>query len=67
MVERGIALCHFPKIILAANADIRLASACHDEIPSYALNHKVLGTILEHDHLVDSFDKSLQLLKIFMN
>ena len=47
MVELGIALSNGKKII-AINSDIRLKSANKYEIPTYAINHYVLGAILKY-------------------
>lgn len=58
MVELGIAIALNKKII-AVNSDIRLASANKYKIPSYAMNHYVLGGILEHGELVFSFEEAL--------
>lgn len=54
MVELGIAMALNKKII-AINSDIRLRSANRYIIPSYAINHYVLGGILENGYLVISF------------
>ena len=55
MVELGIAIALNKKII-AVNSDIRLQSANKYSIPSYAMNHYVLGGILQHGKLVYSFN-----------
>ena len=62
MVELGIAIALNKKII-AINSDIRLKSANKYDIPSYAMNHYVLGGILEHGKLVYSFDEALKELE----
>ena len=62
MVELGIAIALNKKII-AINSDIRLKSANKYEIPSYAMNHYVLGGILEHGKLVYSFNEALKELE----
>lgn len=62
MVELGLAIAHKKKII-AINSDIRLKSANKYEIPSYAMNHFVLGGILKYGVLVYSFDQAIEELK----
>lgn len=65
MVELGIAIA-LEKKIIAINSDIRLKSANKYEIPSYAINHYVLGGILKHGKLVYSFEEALEELdKLF--
>ena len=63
MVELGIAIASQTKYIIAINSDIRLQSANQYDIPSYSMNHYVLGGILEHGHLVRSFDEAIELLE----
>lgn len=58
MVELGIAIALNKKII-AVNSDIRLQSANKYDIPSYAMNHYVLGGILKHGKLVFSFEEAI--------
>lgn len=62
MVELGLAIAYKKKII-AINSDIRLKSANKYEIPSYAMNHFVLGGILKHGILVYSFEEAVMELK----
>ncbi|VWL85591.1 nucleoside 2-deoxyribosyltransferase [Oceanivirga miroungae] len=62
MVELGLAIAYGKKII-AVNSDIRLKSANKYEIPSYSMNHFVLGAILKHGVLVYSFDEVIKELK----
>ena len=65
MVELGIAIA-LKKKIIAINSDIRLKSANKYNIPSYAMNHYVLGGILKHGTLVYSFEEALnELDKLF--
>ena len=65
MVELGIAIAMNKKII-AINSDIRLKSANKYDIPSYAMNHYVLGGILKHGTLVYSFEEAMdELEKLF--
>lgn len=66
MVELGIAISNNKKII-AINSDIRLKSANKYEIPSYAMNHYVLGAILKYGVLVYSFDEAVEELKKYEN
>lgn len=66
MVELGIALALNKKII-AVNSDIRLASANKYNIPSYAINHYVLGGILSSGVLVFSFAEALNEIEKFIN
>lgn len=62
MVELGIALSNEKKII-AINSDIRLKSANKYEIPTYAINHYVLGAILKYGVLVYSFEEAVKELE----
>ena len=62
MVELGIALSNGKKII-AINSDIRLKSASKYEIPTYAINHYVLGAILKYGILVYSFEEAMKELE----
>ena len=62
MVELGIALSNGKKII-AINSDIRLKSANKYEIPTYAINHYVLGAILKYGVLVYSFEEAMKELE----
>ena len=63
MVELGIAIMSGTKHIIGINSDIRLQSANQYEVPSYSMNHYVLGGLLTHGHLVRSFDEAVQLIK----
>ncbi|WP_156285842.1 nucleoside 2-deoxyribosyltransferase [Oceanivirga salmonicida] len=62
MVELGLAIAYGKKII-GINSDIRLKSANKYEIPSYAMNHFVLGAILKYGVLVYSFKEAVEELK----
>ncbi len=62
MVELGLAIAYGKKII-GINSDIRLKSANKYEIPSYAMNHFVLGAIQKHGVLVYSFKEAVEELK----
>lgn len=62
MVELGLAIAWNKKII-AVNSDIRLKSANKYDIPSYSINHFVLGAIQKHGILLYSFDEVVEYLK----
>lgn len=66
MVELGIAITLNKKII-AVNSDIRLKSSNKYEIPSYAMNHYVLGGILENGSLVFNFDEAVKEIENLIN
>lgn len=61
MVELGIAI-KMNAIIIGINSDIRLKSANQYDIPTYGMNHYVLGAVLKHGYLVYSFDQALDKL-----
>lgn len=63
MVELGIAIKSDTKIIIGINSDIRLMSANQYEIPTYGMNHYVLGAILKHGYFVHSFSEAMSKLK----
>ena len=63
MVELGIAIKSHTKIIIGINSDIRLQSANRYDIPTYGMNHYVLGAILKHGYFVRSFDEAVETLK----
>lgn len=62
MVELGIAISHNKKII-AINSDIRLKTANKYDIPTYGMNHFVLGAINKYGKLVYSFDEAIEELR----
>lgn len=62
MVELGLAIAHGKKII-GINSDIRLKSANKYDIPTYGMNHFVLGAVLKYGILVYSFDEAVKYLK----
>lgn len=62
MVELGIAI-ETGKKIIGINSDIRLKSANKYDIPTYGMNHFVLGAILEHGILVYSFEEAISELE----
>ena len=63
MVELGIAIKSHTKIIIGINSDIRLQSANRYDVPTYGMNHYVLGAILKHGYFVRSFDEAVETLK----
>ena len=63
MVELGIAIKSNTKIIIGMNSGIRLMSANQYEIPTYGMNHYVLGAILKHGYFVHSFSEAMSKLK----
>lgn len=63
MVELGIAIKTNTKIIIGINSDIRLQSANKYDVPTYGMNHYVLGAILSHGYFVRSFDEAVEKLK----
>lgn len=66
MVELGIAW-QSNKTIIAVNSDIRLKSANKYDIPSYAMNHYVLGCIEDKGYLVHSFREAIEVIKNLQN
>ena len=62
MVELGIAIKSNTKIIIGINSDIRLISANRYDVPTYGMNHYVLGSILKHGHFVHSFEEAMHVL-----
>lgn len=67
MVELGIALYTNTKLIIGINSDIRLKSANKYDVPTYGMNHYVLGAILKHGKFVNSFSEAIDVLKDFLN
>lgn len=65
MVELGLAIASNKKI-LVVNSDIRLKSANKYDIPSYAMNHFVLGAIRKYGKLVFSFEEAIEELKKYV-
>lgn len=64
MCELGIAIMNEKtKFIIGINSDIRLKDANRYELPSYGVNHYVLGAVLTHGYLVYSFDEAIAQLK----
>lgn len=62
MVELGIAIHTGAKIIIGINSDIRLISANRYEVPTYGMNHYVLGAVLKHGYFVHSFEEAMEKL-----
>ncbi len=60
--ELGIAFESSDKHLIAVNSDIRLKSANKYDIPSYGMNHFVLGMIESHPNgrLVFSFNEAVE-------
>lgn len=63
MVVLGIAIKSNTKIIIGINSDIRLADANRYDIPTYGMNHYVLGGVLKHGHFVTSFAQAMDVLE----
>ena len=64
MCELGIAIMNEKtKIIIGINSDIRLRDAHRYELPTYGVNHYVLGGVLKHGHFVYSFAEAIEKLK----
>lgn len=61
-VELGIALYTNTKIIIGINSDIRLKTANRYDIPTYGMNHYLLGAILKHGHLVFNFQEACDII-----
>ncbi|MCI5774139.1 MAG: nucleoside 2-deoxyribosyltransferase [Erysipelotrichaceae bacterium] len=64
MLAIGMAIKSEKKLIIGINSDIRLKSANKYDIPTYGMNHFVLGAILKYGHLVYSFDEAIELIKM---
>lgn len=63
MVELGIAWAN-GCIIIGVLSDIRLATASQYSIPSYSMNHYVLGLFSgSNAHLVDSFENVIGIIR----
>lgn len=62
MVELGLAIA-YGKIIIGINSDIRLKSSNKYDIPTYGMNHFVLGGIIKYGKLVYSFNEVVEELK----
>lgn len=64
LVELGLAFMSKKKpIIICVNSDIRLADANKYSIPTYSINHFVLGGILTYGYLVKNFNEAIKKLK----
>lgn len=66
MMELGMAVERNTKIIIGINSDIRLPDAHRYDIPTYGMNHFVLGGILKHGHFVRSFKEAMDLLETLL-
>lgn len=66
MVELGIAIETNTKLIIGINSDIRLQSANQYDIPSYAMNHFVLGAVQKYGKLVKSFSEACDIIEEFL-
>lgn len=66
MVELGIAIYTNTKLIIGINSDIRLQSANKYDVPTYGMNHYVLGAVLKHGKFVKSFDEAIAEIKKFI-
>lgn len=62
MVELGIAIMSNTNVIIGINSDIRLQSANQYEVPTYGMNHYVLGAIQKHGYFVHSFQEAMDTL-----
>lgn len=63
MVELGLVLTRKDCLIICVDSDIRLPDAYRYEIPTYGLNHFVLGGILKHGFLVRDFASAMDLIE----
>lgn len=63
MVELGIAIQTGTSILIGINSDIRLISANRYEVPTYGMNHYVLGAVLKHGYFVHSFAEAMEKLE----
>ncbi|MCD1146677.1 nucleoside 2-deoxyribosyltransferase [Peptoniphilus sp. KCTC 25270] len=61
--ELGIAIATKTSIIIGYNTDIRLQSANQYDVPSYGMNHYILGGLQKHGNLVFSFEEVCSLLE----
>lgn len=61
--ELGIAIYTNTKIIIGINSDIRLSSANKYDIPSYGMNHYILGAIEKYGCMARSFAEACEILK----
>lgn len=63
MLAIGLAIQSKKPIIIGINSDMRIKTANKYDIPTYGMNHFVLGAILTHGHLVYSFEEAIALIK----
>lgn len=66
MVELGIAIYTNTKLIIGINSDIRLQSANKYDVPTYGMNHYVLGAILKNGKFVKSFNEAMEVIRDFL-
>ena len=64
MVEIGQAI-ELGKVVIGINSDIRLKSANKYDIPTYGMNHYLLGALEKHGYLVYSFEEALDIIGIY--
>ena len=64
MVEIGQAI-ELGKVVIGINSDIRLKSANKYDIPTYGMNHYLLGALEKHGYLVYSFEEALDIVGIY--
>ena len=66
MVELGVALYTNTKLIIGINSDMRLATANKYDVPTYGMNHYVLGAILKHGKFLRNFTEAVNEIKAFL-
>ena len=62
MVEIGQAI-ELGKVVIGINSDIRLKSANKYDIPTYGMNHYLLGALEKHGYLVYSFEEAFEIIE----
>ncbi|WP_249805923.1 nucleoside 2-deoxyribosyltransferase [Copranaerobaculum intestinale] len=67
MLALGIAIEAKVPHVIGVNSDSRMTCANQYDIPSYGMNHFVLGAVLENGILVSSFEKAVIKIKEIMN
>ncbi len=63
MLALGIAIYTNTKLIIGVNSDIRLDNANKYDIPSYSMNHFVLGALEKNGRLVRNFEEAIDLVE----
>lgn len=66
MVELGIAIYTNTKLIIGINSDMRIPTSNKYDIPTYGMNHYVLGAVQKHGKFVRSFDEAVNEIKLFL-